>query len=89
MGDFVQGDFLKSNLVLYAVIAGLGLSLAFGVIGAMLARRRGRSAIVWFLLCFVLNFFGIILLLCLRKVRQHPKWAKPDAAPARVFHSGD
>ena len=83
MGDFVKGDLV---LYVYAGIAVLGLlNLAFGVVGATLARRRGRSAVVWFLLCFLLNLFAIILLLCLRKVRQHPVWAKPAVAvaPAR------
>jgi hypothetical protein len=81
MGDFVKGDLV---LYVYAGIAALGLlSLAFGVIGAVLARRRGRSAVVWGLLCFLFSLFAIILLLCLRKVHQHPVWARPaDAAVA-------
>jgi hypothetical protein len=82
MGDLVKGDLV---LYVYAGIAALGLlNLAFGVIGATLARRRGRSAVVWGLLCFIFSLFAVILLLCLRKVHQHPVWARPaDAAVAR------
>ena len=77
-----MGDLVSDNLLFVYVGAGvLGLALVFGIAGAVLARRRGRGAVRWGLLCFIFGLFAIIVLACLPKVRQHPVWSRPGVGP--------
>jgi hypothetical protein len=39
--------------------------LAFGIVSAVIANGRGRSAAAWFFIGFFFSCFGLILLLCL------------------------
>ena len=54
----------------------ISTGVVFGVICAILANSRGRNAFAWFLIGFILNCFGLILLLVL-----------PDEADATERHS--
>ncbi len=79
MGDIVTGD-----LVLYVAIGAGGLVLAFGIVGAALARSRGRGTVRWSLFCLLSGPLGLLILVCLPKVRSHPVWRKPNPKPDRA-----
>ncbi len=72
-----MGDIVVDDLVLYAVIAGLGLLLACGIVGAALARSRRRLAVTWGLFCLLFGPLGLLLLVCLPKARHRPVCAGP------------
>ena len=46
------------------------ICLAFGVVSAVIANGRGRSAAAWFFIGFFLSCIGLILLLCLPDLKQ-------------------
>ncbi len=77
-----MGDIVSNNLLFVYVGAGvLGLAFVFCIIGAVLARSRGRGAVRWGLLCFIFGLFAIIVLVCLPRVRRHPVWSRPEVGP--------
>lgn len=80
-----MGDVVKGDLIVYVGIGALGLLLACGILGAALARGRGRGAVRWGLLCILFGPLGLIVLACLPKVRRHPVWSAPNARPDRVL----
>ena len=77
-----MGDIVSNNLLFVYVGAGvLGLAFVFCIIGAVLARSRGRGAVRWGLLCLIFGLFAIIVLVCLPRVRRHPVWSRPEVRP--------
>jgi hypothetical protein len=77
-----MGDMVGNDLVLYIGIGALGLLVACGIIGAAVARHRGRGPVKWGLSCLLLGPLGVLVLICLRKVHSHPVWRRQDAEPA-------
>ena len=87
MSDLFAGSDTK--LVLYAGIAACGLMVAFGIMGAAVAKRRGRSPVIWGLISLLFVPLGFLLLLCLPKARCHPVWktAETGATPGSNHES--
>lgn len=81
MFDFFAGSDTKLDL--YASIAVGGLMVAFGILGAAVANRRGRGPVIWGLVSLLFVPVGFLLLICLPKSRCHPVWqkAETDATP--------
>jgi hypothetical protein len=58
----MSGPDTISLLVKLAVLA------AFGTAGAAIAKRKNRSVGLWFVICFLSTWIGLIVLGCMRKV---------------------
>jgi hypothetical protein len=78
-----MGDIFADNLLIYIGIGTFGVALAFGIIGAVVARGRGRGPVKWGLACFLFLPLGLLVLICLPKARCHPVWRKPETTPDR------
>jgi hypothetical protein len=92
-GGSVMFDFFAGNsdakLALYAIIAAGGLMLAFGIMGAAVAKRRDRGPVKWGLISLLFPPLGFLLLICLPKARCRPVWktAETDATPGSDHES--
>lgn len=53
------------------------LALASGVAGALIGRRKGSSAVLWFLVSVVVPFVGPAFALLYRNERDEPRRACP------------
>jgi hypothetical protein len=82
MFDFLAGNS-DAKLALNVIIGAGGLMLAFGIMGAAVAKRRGRGPVIWGLISLLFVPLGFLLLICLPKARCHPVWpkAETDATP--------
>jgi hypothetical protein len=81
-GENFMGDIFADNLVIYVGIGAIGLALAFGIVGAVVARARGRGPVKWGLACFLFVPLGFLVLVCLPKARCHPVWRNADTGRA-------
>lgn len=60
----------------------IGSGFVFGLICALIAASRNRSAILWFILGLVLNCIALIIILCLPEVPREPVYApEPPRKP--------
>jgi predicted nucleic acid-binding Zn ribbon protein len=64
----------------------LGICLWFGVAGAVVARIKGSSMVLWFLICAILPVFGLIALVLYRSDRDEPRRQCPGCGKVLKIH---
>jgi len=48
------------------LLAVIALMVVFGVLGAVLAHKKGKTPSLWFVVCSLTCFFGLIFLLIIK-----------------------
>jgi hypothetical protein len=64
----------------------LALCLWFGVAGAVVARIKGSSMVLWFLISAILPLFGLIALMLYRSDRDEPRRRCPGCGRILKIH---
>ena len=64
----------------------LALCLWFGVAGAVVARIKGSSMFLWFLISAILPLFGLIALMLYRSERDEPRRQCPGCGKIVKIH---
>ena len=64
----------------------LALCLWFGVAGAVVARIKGSSMVLWFLISAILPLFGLIALMLYRSDRDEPRRQCPGCGRILKIH---
>ena len=54
------------------------IALAFGIATAAIARLKGGSMLIWFLVGTALPGIGILAVLLMRDERREPRWRCPE-----------
>ena len=64
----------------------LALCLWFGIAGAVVARIKGSSMVLWFLISAILPLFGLIALMLYRSERDEPRRQCPGCGRIVKIH---
>ena len=64
----------------------LALCLWFGIAGAVVARIKGSSMFLWFLISAILPLFGLIALMLYRSERDEPRRQCPGCGKIVKIH---
>ena len=64
----------------------LALCLWFGVAGAVIARIKGTSMVLWFLISAILPVLGLLALLLCRSEREEPRRRCPGCGKIVMAH---